>query len=88
MKFPLRTSFPDLASFEAAERLAKELKLEFRQELGPKDSSLEGLRVAEIMGRPDKLAQFQDLFALEVSRMHLNRQKMVLKLWKSWSLSP
>lgn len=73
-------NFPDVASFEVGQDLARELGVTFQVKHGPKDPALEGLRIVEVFGLPERMAHFQDLFAVTISRKRAEKQEQINKL--------
>ena len=83
----IHMTFPDVTTFEIGKAVSKDLGLKFIQKVGPEEDSLEGFRMVQIIGLPDRIAMFQDIFALKLLIHSREKQKKVETLEKLWQMS-
>ena len=88
MHQPMRMSLPDVALYDLARELAKELGLVVTLDHGPKDDAIEGHRLIIISGLPERLVRMENLFAVKLQRMLHDQQKQVQSLYHLWNISP
>jgi hypothetical protein len=83
----IHMTFPDVTSFEIAKNLSKDIGLQFILKIGPDDEALEGFRMVQVIGLPDRIAMLQDLFALKMLLHSREKQKYVGQLEKLWQMN-
>jgi len=83
----IHMTFPDVTSFEIAKSLSKDMGLQFIQKIGPDEEALEGFRMVRVVGLPDRIAMFQDIFALKMLLHSREKQKYVGQLKKLWQMN-
>lgn len=83
----IHMTFPDVTSFEIARSLSKDMGLKFIQKVGPTEESVEGFRMVQIIGLPDRIAMFQDVFALKMLLHSREKQRKVDQLERLWQMS-
>ena len=83
----LGMTFPNLESYEIAKELAEELGIQYKIKIGPKEESLEGLRLVTFHGLPDRLIMMSDLFAVRLMMAQKERAQNIRDLKKVWAMS-
>lgn len=86
--YPMKMTFPNLATFELAKGLCQELGLHFTMEHGPREEALEGFRIAMVSGLPERMMMLQDLFAYNLQKKGHERQEAIHRLQHMLDISP